>query len=212
MSKLTSGVAALAFFAVSAITTAASANWFSDAIEPADLVAGGMKWNVLTIESEDGFDAVHFLPAGKTADEASETLTFTAAVEEVPSSAYDAQAVLNESNTNDNTKHYTSQVNAGDQSVKARGLYVEVPGRTYSQLFSLRGKYRADGKTFFGVTYRVNIISDSKIAKNPGESLDIMDSRVAKISDKQVEDWFKYFYEKAKRKLAMKKAAETPNS
>ncbi len=213
MTKLNGITAALVFIAVAAVNGIASAGWISDAMGgPVDLVAGGQKWNVLTIESEDGFDAVTFLPAGKTADDAAQTLTFTAAVEKVPSSAYDAQAAIDQSHTNDNTTHYKSSVVAKDQSVRARGLYSKVPGRTYSQLFSLKGSYLNDGITFLGVTYRVNIITNSKIAKQPGKSLGILDRRVAAVSEKQIKDWFDHFHEKAKKKLAAAKAGDAPKS
>lgn len=212
MSKLFGGIAALIFIAITAVQGGASAGWLSDAMGPADFVAGGQKWNVLTIETEDGFDSVTFLPAGKTAEQAARTLTLTAVIEEVPSSAYDAQAVLDQTNKNDNTTNYSSRVTPKDQSVHARGLYIAVPGRTYSQLFSLKGSYLDDNKTFYGVNYRINVIADSEIAKQPSESLDIMDTVVARISSKQIEDWFKYFYEKAKKRLAKKNASKAPKS
>lgn len=212
MTRLKGSIAALVFIAVAAVSGTASAGWLSDAIGPVDLVAGGKKWNVLTIETDDGFDAVTFLPAGQTAEEAAETLTFTSAVEEVPSSAYDAQAAIDQSHNNDNTTNYKSDIDPKTQSVRARGLYVNVPGRTYSQVFSLKGAYLGDGKTFQGVTYRVNVIADSDIAKNPGEVLDIMDRRVQQVSLKQVQDWFKYHLKRAKKKLAAQNASKAPKS
>lgn len=212
MFKRNSSLAALVVIAISAVHGTASAGWLSDAMGVADLVAGGKKWNVITIESDVGVDTVTFLPAGKTVDDAAETLTFSAVVEDVPSSAYDAQAALDNSNNNDNTAHYASNVDARQRSVQARGLYIKVPGRTYSQLFSLKGAYMNDGKTFHGATYRVNILAKSKISNAPQDALDIMDARVAKISIKQIRDWFTYFHNKAKQKLAAKKQAETPKS
>lgn len=216
MSKLTSGFAALVFAAVTVVSAPVSAGWLSDTIGnafgTADLVAAGKKWDALSIESEDGLETVTFLPAGQTADEASETLTFTAAVEEVTSSAYDAQAVIDQNNSDGNTKSYKSEVSPQNQSVRARGLYIKVPGRSYSQLFSLKGAYLSDGLKFFGVTYRINIVSDSEIAKQPEESLDIMDDRIKNISTKQIQDWFKYFHEKAKKRLAAKQKAKAPQS
>lgn len=213
MSKLNGMIAALVFVIVAAANGAASAGWFADALNgPADLVAGGKKWNVLMIESEDGFDSVTFLPAGQSAEEAAETLTLTAALEAVPSSAYDAQAAIDQSHANDNTIKYKSRVEGEDQSVRARGLHVTVPDRTYSQLFSLKGSYLNNGKTFLGVTYRVNVIPNSKIAKQPGEAFAIMDDRVAAVSVKQIKDWFQYRHDKAKKKLADRQADKTPKS
>jgi len=210
MKKLNGFLAAAVFVSVAAVNSVASAGWLSDAMQgPVDLVAGGKKWNVLMIETDKGFDSVTFLPAGKTAEDAAETLTFTAVVESVPSSAYDAQTAIDQSHNNDNTTHYNSSVVANDQSVRARGLYVTVPNRTYSQLFSLKGSYLSDGKTFLGATYRVNVIANSDLTKKPNPSLDIMDDRVAAVSSKQIKDWFEHFHDKAKRKLAAKKQAST---
>ena len=210
MKTLNGILAAAIFVSVAAVNSVASAGWLSDAMQgPVDLVAGGKKWNVLAIETDEGFDTVTFLPAGKTAEDAAETLTFTAVVENVPSSAYDAQAALDRSHNNDNTTHYNSSVAAKDQSIRARGVYVKVPNRTYSQLFSLKGAYLSGGKMFLGATYRVNVIANSNLTKKPNPSLDIMDERVASVSSKQIKDWFEHFHDKAKRKLAAKKKAET---
>lgn len=212
MPGLKGSIAAFVILASTAVSGTAMADWFSGATASADLVAGGKKWAVLMVESDKGFESVTFLPAGQTAEEASETLTFTTVKESVPSSAYDAQAAIDQNNNNANTTHYTSRVNPEENSVNTRGLYVTVPERTYSQIFSLKGTYLADGKTFLAVNYRVNILPKSELARKPSPALDILDSRVAKIPFKQIENWFKFLHDKAKQKFATKKTARAPQS
>lgn len=212
MSRFTSAIAALFILASTAVSGPALAGWFSDATASADLVAGGKKWSVLLVESDEGFESVTFLPAGQTAEQASETLTFTTVKEAVPSSAYDAQAAIDQSNNNTNTNNYQSRVDPKDHSVMSRGLYVTVPKRSYSQIFSLKGTYLADGKTFLAVNYRVNILPKSKLAQNPNDALDILDDRVAKVPFKQIENWFKFLHDKAKQKFSAKKTARAPKS
>lgn len=211
MSKLTSRIFTLVFVVVAAVNGITVASWAGNAMKPADLVAAGKQWNVLLIETDkDGFRDVTFLPAGQTPDEAFETLTFSYAIEEVPSSAYDGKAALDESLSN--AKHYKSHVEPKDNSARAHGLYSKVPGRHYAQLFSLKAAYMDNGKTFVGATYRVNANPNSELATQPAEAFGIMDQRVSKISPQQIADWFKHHFENAQKNLAAQKTAAATKS